>query len=48
LPVDQVEKLGENVAAGIHGPSISQTKTPGSNPSHREFSANHSLFESCK
>lgn len=48
LPVDQIEKLGENVAAGIHGRNISQTKTPGSNPSHRKFSANHSLFESYK
>jgi hypothetical protein len=41
--VDQVENLGENEAAGVHGRKFWKTPIRSSNPSHAFFSVNDSF-----
>jgi len=42
LPVDQIEDLGEDVAAGVHCHRSSPNDSPSSNPSHPFWIATHS------
>ena len=42
LPVDQIEDLGKDVAAGVHCHRSSPNDSPSSNPSHPFWIANHS------
>ena len=41
LPVNQIENLGEDVAAGIHGPPSCGERPANSNPSHPALLINH-------
>ena len=41
LPVNLIENLGEDVAAGIHGPQSCCQRPANSNPSHSAFLASH-------
>ena len=42
LPVDQIEDLGKDIAAGVHCHGSSPNDSPSSNPSHPFWIANHS------